>query len=47
MSLNQIALAIRKEVNALEHAGIGMIQVDEPALREGLPLRKRKTGHLI
>lgn len=36
----QIALAIRKEVAALEKAGIHIIQVDEPALREGLPLRK-------
>lgn len=36
----QIALAIRDEVNDLEAAGIGMIQIDEPAYREGLPLRK-------
>ncbi len=36
----QIALALRKEVEALEAAGISIIQVDEPALREGLPLRK-------
>ncbi|REE92748.1 methionine synthase (B12-independent) [Paenibacillus taihuensis] len=36
----QIALAIRKEVEALEAAGIGMIQVDEPAIREGLPLKR-------
>ncbi len=35
----QIALALRKEVEALEAAGIHMIQVDEPALREGLPLK--------
>jgi len=35
----QIALAIRDEVVDLEAAGIGIIQVDEPALREGLPLR--------
>lgn len=35
----QIALAIRDEVNDLEHAGIGIIQIDEPAFREGLPLR--------
>ncbi|MFD0715220.1 5-methyltetrahydropteroyltriglutamate--homocysteine S-methyltransferase [Paenibacillus sp. GCM10027626] len=35
----QIAYALRKEVEALEQAGIGMIQVDEPALREGLPLK--------
>ncbi|ULG75219.1 5-methyltetrahydropteroyltriglutamate--homocysteine S-methyltransferase [Macrococcus brunensis] len=37
---NQIALAINEEVLALEQAGIKVIQVDEPALREGLPLRK-------
>lgn len=36
---NQIALALRKEIEALEAAGIHMIQVDEPALREGLPLK--------
>jgi 5-methyltetrahydropteroyltriglutamate--homocysteine methyltransferase len=36
----QIALAIRKEVNELEKAGIKIIQVDEPAIREGLPIRK-------
>jgi len=37
----QIALAIRDEVNDLEKAGINIIQVDEPAIREGLPLRKK------
>jgi 5-methyltetrahydropteroyltriglutamate--homocysteine methyltransferase len=37
----QIALAIRDEVHDLEAAGIRMIQIDEPALREGLPLRER------
>jgi len=36
----QIALAIRDEVVALESAGIKVIQIDEPAIREGLPLRK-------
>lgn len=36
----QISLALRKEIDALEQAGIRIIQVDEPALREGLPLRK-------
>jgi len=35
----QIALAIRDEVADLEQAGIGIIQIDEPAIREGLPLR--------
>ncbi len=37
---NQIALAIRDEVVDLEKAGIHIIQIDEPAIREGLPLRK-------
>ena len=36
----QIALAIRDEVADLEAAGIGIIQIDEPAIREGLPLRR-------
>ena len=36
----QIALALRDEVQDLEKAGIGIIQIDEPALREGLPLRQ-------
>lgn len=36
----QIALALRDEVQDLETAGIGIIQIDEAALREGLPLRK-------
>ncbi|WP_291759763.1 5-methyltetrahydropteroyltriglutamate--homocysteine S-methyltransferase [Lysinibacillus sp. UBA5990] len=40
----QIALALRTEVEALETAGISIIQVDEPALREGLPLRKEEWG---
>ncbi|WP_018410008.1 5-methyltetrahydropteroyltriglutamate--homocysteine S-methyltransferase [Methyloversatilis thermotolerans] len=35
----QIALAIRDEVVDLERAGIAVIQIDEPAIREGLPLR--------
>ena len=37
----QLALAVRDEVQDLEAAGIGMIQIDEPAFREGLPLRQR------
>ena len=37
----QLALALADEVLDLEKAGINMIQVDEPALREGLPLRQR------
>jgi 5-methyltetrahydropteroyltriglutamate--homocysteine methyltransferase len=36
----QIAWAIRDEVVDLEAAGIGIIQIDEPAIREGLPLRR-------
>ncbi|MBK3496095.1 5-methyltetrahydropteroyltriglutamate--homocysteine S-methyltransferase [Viridibacillus sp. YIM B01967] len=38
----QIALALRKEIKVLESAGIRVIQVDEPALREGLPLKAKK-----
>jgi 5-methyltetrahydropteroyltriglutamate--homocysteine methyltransferase len=36
----QLALAIREEVADLEKAGIRVIQIDEPAFREGLPLRR-------
>ncbi|MBI4660080.1 MAG: 5-methyltetrahydropteroyltriglutamate--homocysteine S-methyltransferase [Verrucomicrobia bacterium] len=36
----QIALALRDEVRDLEAAGLPIIQIDEPALREGLPLRR-------
>jgi 5-methyltetrahydropteroyltriglutamate--homocysteine methyltransferase len=36
----QLALAIRDEVKDLEAGGIRVIQIDEPALREGLPLRR-------
>ncbi len=36
----QLALAIRDEVTDLEQAGVSVIQVDEPAIREGLPLRR-------
>ncbi len=36
----QIALAIRDEASDLEAAGIGILQIDEPALREGLPPRR-------
>lgn len=39
VTCQQIALAIRDEVVDLEKAGIGVIQIDEPAIREGLPLR--------
>ncbi|MBM7570767.1 5-methyltetrahydropteroyltriglutamate--homocysteine S-methyltransferase [Aquibacillus albus] len=40
--LNQIGLALRKEIEALEENWIKIIQVDEPALREGLPLDRNK-----
>ncbi|MGG6314230.1 5-methyltetrahydropteroyltriglutamate--homocysteine S-methyltransferase [Paenibacillus macerans] len=43
----QIALALRKEVEALEEAGIEMIQVDEPALREGLPLKQSEWAKYL
>ncbi|WP_276090499.1 5-methyltetrahydropteroyltriglutamate--homocysteine S-methyltransferase [Pedobacter sp. JY14-1] len=43
----QIALAIRDEVLALEKAGIGIIQIDEAAIREGLPLRRAKRPHYL
>ncbi|QKX15816.1 5-methyltetrahydropteroyltriglutamate--homocysteine S-methyltransferase [Microbulbifer sp. YPW1] len=43
VSCLQIAKALREEVLDLEAAGIGIIQIDEPALREGVPLRV--SGH--
>jgi 5-methyltetrahydropteroyltriglutamate--homocysteine methyltransferase len=43
----QIALAIRDEVQDLEAAGIGVIQVDEPAFREGLPLRRAEWENYL
>jgi 5-methyltetrahydropteroyltriglutamate--homocysteine methyltransferase len=43
----QIALAIRDEVFDLEQAGIQIIQVDEPAIREGLPLRKADRAEYL
>ena len=43
----QIALAIRDEVADLEAAGIGIIQIDEPAIREGLPLRRTDLGDAV
>ena len=43
----QLALALRDEVTDLEAAGIGIIQIDEPAFREGLPLRRAQwDGYL-
>lgn len=43
----QIALAIRDEVLDLEREGIKVIQIDEPALREGLPLRKENRNSYL
>ncbi|WP_267740478.1 5-methyltetrahydropteroyltriglutamate--homocysteine S-methyltransferase [Myroides injenensis] len=43
----QIALAIRDEVLDLEKEGIQVIQIDEPAIREGLPLRKAKWDEYL
>ena len=37
----QIALALRHEIELLESSGIRVIQVDEPALREGMPLKEK------
>ncbi|MBX3167554.1 MAG: 5-methyltetrahydropteroyltriglutamate--homocysteine S-methyltransferase [Candidatus Eremiobacteraeota bacterium] len=43
----QLALALRDEVCDLEKAGIRLIQVDEPAIREGLPLRRNQWEHYL
>jgi len=43
----QIGLAIRDEVVDLEAAGIKVIQIDEPAIREGLPLRKDRWNDYL
>ncbi|WEA02337.1 5-methyltetrahydropteroyltriglutamate--homocysteine S-methyltransferase [Mucilaginibacter sp. SJ] len=43
----QIALAIRDEVCDLESAGIKVIQIDEPAIREGLPLRRNDRANYL
>ena len=43
----QLALAIRDEVEDLEAAGVQIIQVDEPAIREGLPLRKDRWDEYL
>lgn len=46
-SCHQLALAIRDEVLDLERAGVRIIQIDEAALREGLPLRRSEwAGYL-
>ncbi|MBU0825327.1 MAG: 5-methyltetrahydropteroyltriglutamate--homocysteine S-methyltransferase [Alphaproteobacteria bacterium] len=46
-SCRQIALAIRDEVQDLETAGAAVIQIDEAALREGLPLRRAEWQHYL
>ncbi|MFZ6772170.1 5-methyltetrahydropteroyltriglutamate--homocysteine S-methyltransferase [Undibacterium sp. SXout7W] len=43
----QISLALRDEVGDLEKAGIGMIQIDEPAFREGLPLKRSQWAEYL
>lgn len=43
----QIALALRDEVEDLQQAGINIIQIDEPAIREGLPLKKREHQNYL
>ena len=47
LTCKQIALAIRDEVTDLEKAGIRIIQIDEPAIREGLPLRKSEWQNYL
>jgi len=47
VSCLQLALAIRQEVLDLEKAGVRVIQIDEAALREGLPLRKSQWKHYL
>jgi 5-methyltetrahydropteroyltriglutamate--homocysteine methyltransferase len=47
VSCHQLALAIREEVLDLEKAGVRVIQIDEAALREGLPLREAQWQHYL
>lgn len=47
VSCQQLALAIRQEVLDLERAGVHVIQIDEAALREGLPLRKSQWAEYL
>ena len=47
LTCQQIALAIRDEVVDLETAGIGIIQIDEPAFREGLPLKQSQWAQYL
>ncbi|MBN3492755.1 5-methyltetrahydropteroyltriglutamate--homocysteine S-methyltransferase [Vibrio neptunius] len=44
---NQLALALRDEVSDLQEASINIIQIDEPAIREGLPLKKRDHAEYL
>ncbi len=44
---NQLAFALRDEVSDLQQAGINIIQIDEPAIREGLPLKKRDHAEYL
>jgi 5-methyltetrahydropteroyltriglutamate--homocysteine methyltransferase len=43
----QVALALRDEVRDLERSGVAIIQMDEPALREHLPLRRERQGEYL
>ena len=43
----QLALAVRDEVVDLQNAGIGIVQIDEPAFREGLPLKHSQWQHYL
>ena len=47
LTCRQVALAIRDEVMDLEKAGISVIQIDEAALREGLPLQRNRRGEYL
>ncbi|MEO7041940.1 MAG: 5-methyltetrahydropteroyltriglutamate--homocysteine S-methyltransferase [Gemmatimonadaceae bacterium] len=47
LTCRQLALAIRDEVADLEKAGIRVIQIDEPAIREGLPLRREEWAEYL
>lgn len=47
ITCTQIAIAIRDEVTDLEKAGVKVIQIDEPAIREGLPLKKEDWAQYL
>jgi len=47
LTCRQIALALCDEVSDLEQAGLPIVQIDEPALREGLPIRRRDWPHYL